>query len=250
MKDLDIYVLTIPRSIQRAEQSIQHLIDHGFPKKQIELVYGYQAPPESTVKIVDKYITRGHREICNLALSKKSENPIMIVEDDIEIHIKMNLYYRVLTALEYINYYDPEWALFCVGHCPCGPTYMFGDGIVRTSRPGMAHCYILNRKVLPYYLQKVPAEKWRRPLAVEKWTCIPMKHKYGLFANAVTQSVIPKEFRRAEWVGKFCIKYGITIVQWIMFFATPIIVSIIVFVIVRHIYRSKFRVTKKYLSIP
>lgn len=220
-------VLSIPRNIQRLDALFENVKQHHFPKPFVH--YGVPAPLGSDNKRVSESITRNHYHAIKMFNHWNSQRSfaydVMIMEDDCRFVVP-KAHVLLQGHLDYLNK-NKDWTTLHVGHCPLGPVFPIRNGLIRTTFPWCAHCYVLKGTKIHDLLQKIPEKKWKRARVLEGWLTVPWSQKFAVSPSLATQSEIPKEIKHVPIVNRLNMEKTWYVFDMMMFIIPFLIVSIV-----------------------
>ena len=179
-------------------QTIAGLVKQGFPHP--DIYWNTPVAKPKHINEVHSNIFNGHFSILErfqnviMRQDKTKTTPLhlMVMEDDVLI-LDPNICSKMLSTVEYLDQYRPNWSILFLG-CMCiGPALPIGNGLVHPCSPYSVHCYILNgRKVQS--IVNMGRSICRRPIFPEGCEVFPFQDRFAFFAPLMGQTRPPKEF--------------------------------------------------------
>jgi hypothetical protein len=229
-------LLTIPANLASAQETIQHLQSHGFPKPEMFVNTPVACPTH--INQVHQNIFEGHWEMVkNFYLGPfraRRDLHLLLLEDDVRV-LHRDAARIIVEKVRLLDKLWPNWSVLFLGCASLGPAVPVGSGFVIASAPYSVHAYVINGRKTGTICQ-MSKSICRRPLFPEGCSVFPLTERFALFWPLVTQIRVPKEFLfKHVPILRDWITYDRTLValMWISCFGPALLMFVVVMMLVR-----------------
>ena len=134
------------------------------------------------------YIWTTHKAAILRYLNTKSNNHLMIIEDDVEFLHSPQIFNMYLNNI-FDQLKNRDWKMIMLGGSPLGLSIPISNNIVISQSPRSAQCILYNKK----YVTELSSKQFFRYNYGEGWYSLPLRKR--LISNPIltTQNVLPQE---------------------------------------------------------
>jgi hypothetical protein len=177
-----IITVDFPLNRSRVKRLQSNLKRHGMDEGKV--FYGEKA---KTKKDRNNLVFKGHRDVCEWFIENTEMGNLLILEDDAYI-CSQDTNKKIKRYIRYLDKNKPDWFVLSLG-CIATSNMVYVDDGMYNGGGYAAHSYVINRKTLKSYIDKIPSNLWKAPECVECWHSIPKDDVYMLHPMLFTQDI-------------------------------------------------------------